>query len=67
MIGPGTCFSGVWESPLIRKHVAVLWEAVGIVGGPQVRNMATIGGNLCCCRGYDSIIRAVEKSMNEDT
>jgi xanthine dehydrogenase FAD-binding subunit len=63
VIGPGTCFTGVWESPLIRKHVAVLSEAVGIVGGPQVRNMATIG----CCTGYDSIINAVEKSMNEGT
>jgi CO/xanthine dehydrogenase FAD-binding subunit len=57
----------VGESPLIRKHVAVLSEALGTIGGPQVRNMATIGGNLCRCAGYDSIINAVENSMNEDT
>jgi hypothetical protein len=56
VIGPGACFSGVGDSPLIRKHVAVRSEAVGI-----------IGGNLCCYAGYDSIINAVEKSMNEDT
>lgn len=47
VIGPGTCFTSVGESPLIRKHIPVLSEAVRTIGGPQVRNMATIGGNLC--------------------
>ena len=47
VIGPGTCFTRVDESPLIRKHIPVLSEAVRTIGGPQVRNMATIGGNLC--------------------
>ncbi len=47
VIGPLTCFTSVEESPLIRKHVPVLSEAVRTIGGPQVRNMATIGGNLC--------------------
>jgi xanthine dehydrogenase FAD-binding subunit len=47
VIGPGTCFTRVGESPLIDKHIPVLSEAVRTIGGPQVRNMATIGGNLC--------------------
>ncbi len=47
VIGPGTCFTDVGESPLVRQHVAVLSEAVSTIGGPQVRNMATIGGNIC--------------------
>jgi len=47
VIGPGTCFTRVSESPLIRKHIPVLDKAVRTIGGPQVRNMATIGGNLC--------------------
>jgi xanthine dehydrogenase FAD-binding subunit len=47
IIGPGTCFTRVSESPLIRKHIPVLEKAVRTIGGPQVRNMATIGGNLC--------------------
>ena len=47
VIGPGTCFTGVGESTLVRKHIAVLVEAVRTIGGPQVRNMATIGGNIC--------------------
>jgi xanthine dehydrogenase FAD-binding subunit len=47
VIGPLACFSQVAESPMIRKHIPILAEAVLTVGGPQVRNMATIGGNLC--------------------
>ena len=47
VIGPTTCFTRVSESPLILKHVPVLSAAIRTIGGPQVRNMATIGGNLC--------------------
>jgi xanthine dehydrogenase FAD-binding subunit len=47
VIGPLTCFTRVAESSLIRKHIPVLSEAILTIGGPQVRNMATIGGNLC--------------------
>ncbi|MGD2185217.1 MAG: xanthine dehydrogenase FAD-binding subunit XdhB [Desulfobacterales bacterium] len=47
IIGPLTCFTRVAESPLIHKHIPVLSEAILTIGGPQVRNMATIGGNLC--------------------
>ena len=47
MIGATTCFTSVSESPLILKHVSVLSAAIRTIGGPQVRNMATIGGNLC--------------------
>jgi xanthine dehydrogenase FAD-binding subunit len=37
----------VAESALVRKHIPILTEAILTIGGPQVRNMATIGGNLC--------------------
>ncbi len=47
IIGPLACFTHVAESELICKHIPVLAEAVLTIGGPQVRNMATIGGNLC--------------------
>ena len=46
-IGPLTSFTQVAESELICRHVPVLAQAVLTIGGPQVRNMATIGGNLC--------------------
>ena len=47
VIGPGTYFTNLSESPLILKNIPVLEKAVRTIGGPQVRNMATIGGNLC--------------------
>mgnify|MGYP000317248386 CR=1 FL=1 len=47
VIGPLSCFTHVADSALIRKHIPVLAEAILTIGGPQVRNMATIGGNLC--------------------
>ena len=30
-----------------RAHIPVLGEAVDMVGGPQIRNIGTIGGNTC--------------------
>ena len=47
VIGSGTCFTSVAESTLINSHIPVLATAIRTIGGPQVRNMATVGGNLC--------------------
>lgn len=46
-IGSLTSFSHIAKNPIIQKHIGVLGEAVGTVGGPQIRNIATIGGNTC--------------------
>ncbi|SFP74589.1 xanthine dehydrogenase FAD-binding subunit [Oscillibacter sp. PC13] len=46
-IGSLTSFSHITRDPLIQKHVNVLGEAVDQVGGPQIRNIGTIGGNTC--------------------
>ena len=34
------------ELPLVKQHAQALVEACGQVGGPQVRNAATLGGNV---------------------
>lgn len=47
VIGPLTSFDDIEHNEIIRKYVPVLAEAVGQVGGPQVRNIGTIGGNIC--------------------
>lgn len=47
VIGSGTSFTQVTRSPIIQQHIPVLGEAVDMVGGPQVRNIGTIGGNVC--------------------
>lgn len=35
------------KNELIQKYIPVLGEAVDMVGGPQIRNIGTIGGNTC--------------------
>ena len=46
-IGSLTTFSHITNNPLIQEHINVLGEAVDMVGGPQIRNAGTIGGNTC--------------------
>lgn len=46
-IGSLTSFSHITKDPIIQKHINVLGEAVDMVGGPQIRNIGTIGGNTC--------------------
>ena len=46
-IGPGCCFTRVMEAETVRTHIPVLADALAHIGGPQVRNMGTLGGNLC--------------------
>jgi xanthine dehydrogenase FAD-binding subunit len=46
-IGSMTSFSDVFRSDIINKYIPVLAEAGVSMGGPQIRNMATIGGNIC--------------------
>ena len=46
-IGSLTSFSHIARAPLIQEHIKVLGEAVDMVGGPQIRNIGTIGGNTC--------------------
>lgn len=45
-IGALTSFSHVTKDPIVQKYIPVLGEAVDQVGGPQIRNMGTIGGNV---------------------
>ena len=46
-IGSLTTFSHITNDPIIQKYINVLGEAVDMVGGPQIRNAGTIGGNTC--------------------
>ena len=46
-IGSLTSFSHIASSPIIWEKFPVLGEAVSLVGGPQIRNIGTIGGNTC--------------------
>ncbi|GHS99154.1 xanthine dehydrogenase FAD-binding subunit XdhB [Synergistales bacterium] len=46
-IGSLTSFSHITRDPVVQKYINVLGEAVDMVGGPQIRNIGTIGGNTC--------------------
>ena len=46
-IGALTTLTEVEHSPIIRKDYRVLHEAVKTVASPVLRNMGTLGGNLC--------------------
>lgn len=46
-IGSLTSFSHITKHPIIREKINVLGEAVDMIGGPQIRNIGTIGGNTC--------------------
>ena len=46
-IGAATSFSALIGSPLVAAHAPVLASAARTVGGPALRNRASLGGNLC--------------------
>ena len=46
-IGSLTSFSHITNNSIIQEKIGVLGEAVDMVGGPQIRNIGTIGGNTC--------------------
>ena len=45
-IGAAVPVSQITQSPLIKEHAMAVAEATGLIGGPQVRNSATLGGNV---------------------
>lgn len=46
-IGACCTFTEIEESEIVKKYLPSLKTAVGTVGGPQVRNLGTMGGNVC--------------------
>ncbi len=46
-MGALTCLSDIQASELIRTRYSILAETAGVVGSPQVRNMATVAGSIC--------------------
>jgi len=45
-IGAGSTHTEMMGSALVARHVPALPAACGVVGGPQIRNRGTLGGNL---------------------
>jgi CO/xanthine dehydrogenase FAD-binding subunit len=45
-VGAAVPLTGVARNELVMKHAPALVEACDLIGGPQVRNVATLGGNV---------------------
>jgi carbon-monoxide dehydrogenase medium subunit len=45
-VGAAVTHTAVTQSALIEARATCLVESCGVVGGPQVRNVATLGGNV---------------------
>lgn len=46
-IGAGAKLSEIAANADLRRHFPALTSTADIIGGPQIRNMGTLGGNLC--------------------
>ena len=72
-IGSMITFSKLRESSIIKKYFKILTDCAETMGSPQIRNMATIGGNIInagpaadgvpCIMALDGIL--VFKSLNK--
>jgi len=45
-VGAAVTHTAITESTLLEARATCLVESCGVVGGPQVRNVATLGGNV---------------------
>ena len=45
-VGAGVTHSQIVKSPILSARATCLVESCGVVGGPQVRNVGTLGGNV---------------------
>ncbi len=59
VFGPLMTVATLAESPEIRKSFPVLSMAAGKLGSMQIRNRATIGGNICTARPAGDTIGAL--------
>jgi len=71
-IGAGMTLADVLDIHLVRQRYTGLWQAVAQIATPHLRNMGTLGGNLCLdtrCNYYDQTYewrKAIDFCMKKD-
>ncbi len=59
-VGALTTFAELQTDPLVRRHARCLAEAAARVGSAQIRNVATVGGNIAnaspCADGVTALV-----------
>jgi xanthine dehydrogenase FAD-binding subunit len=58
-IGPTTTFTEIVESDLLSRHFPLLVQAAASVGGPQIRNRGTVGGNIANASPAADVLPAI--------
>jgi 4-hydroxybenzoyl-CoA reductase subunit beta len=72
VIGAGVTLTQLIAAPDVRESYRGLWQAAAQVATPHLRNMATMGGNLCLdtrCTYYDQNYewrKAIDFCMKKD-
>jgi len=46
ILGPLVTFAEILDSQLIKEKASILYQMAEVMGGPQIRNRATVGGNI---------------------
>lgn len=71
-LGAGLTLTEVVRADAVRNHYRGLWQAAHQVASPHLRNMGTLGGNICLdtrCHYYDQNYewrRAIDFCMKKD-
>ncbi len=71
-IGAGVTLTALVHDPRVRAQYAGLWQAAAQIATPHLRNMGTIGGNICLdtrCTYYDQTFewrKAINFCMKKD-
>src|SRR5438105_4267554 len=72
VIGAGMTLTEIIREDRIRRSCGALWQAASQVATPHLRNMGTIGGNICLdtrCNYYDQNYewrKAIDFCMKKD-
>ena len=71
-LGAGLSLTEVVDAALVREKYRGLWQAVAQVASPHLRNMGTLGGNLCLdtrCTYYNQSLewrKAIDYCLKKD-
>ena len=58
-IGPATTFTEMEASELLQREASLLVQAAASVGGPQIRNRGTVGGNIATASPAADVLPAL--------
>jgi 4-hydroxybenzoyl-CoA reductase subunit beta len=71
-LGAGLTLTELVEAPAVREKYRGFWQAVAQIASPHLRNMGTLGGNLCLdtrCTYYNQSLewrKAIDYCLKKD-